>query len=151
MQARAKEAPKGKSSAPGVFLDKRRGRWRVRTLERWNSKRYSLGSASTREEAEAIQQSCFPRLQAAADDGRFDEEVTAVKAELTAQVRWSCYLLLDSSVAMHRVATMAGKPIIPLGGFVTCGASTSHWLCMKCALLTWPCWLPAGRCTMTVS
>lgn len=76
----------GESTLPGVYYSKGKDIWVVRTLVRWGVTRRLLASAGSREEAKAIQENCFPRLKKAADEGRFEEEFTAVKAELKAQV-----------------------------------------------------------------
>lgn len=100
--AQAKAAAEGKSTLPGVFYDKNWGRWRVRTPQRWGVKRQVLASASSREEAEAIQKTYFSRLQDAATEGRFDEEIAAIIATLKAQVLHSvCYFLALTVALIH--------------------------------------------------
>ena len=89
MQARAKAGADGKSPVAGVY--RHRDRWQVQTLHRWGVKQQRhLGSFKSREEAEFIAATYFPRLEAAAAAGApsFEEELAAVKAELRVQVRW---------------------------------------------------------------
>lgn len=82
MQAHAEAAAEGKSALPGVTFSKMRGIWTVRPLARWGDiPRHMHWVAGSRAKAEAIQRTYFPRLEAAAAEGRFDEEFAAVKAE----------------------------------------------------------------------
>ena len=56
----------------------------------WGVERRELVPFKSREEAELIAATYFPRLEAAAAAGipSFEEELAAVKAELRVQVRW---------------------------------------------------------------
>lgn len=79
----------GKSPLPGVSYSARRGVWTVRPLPRWGVQPRSVHwVAGSREEAELIQKQCFPRLEAAAGEGRISEEFAAVRNEIRAQVRF---------------------------------------------------------------
>jgi hypothetical protein len=65
-------------------------------LRGWGVERRELVPFKSREEAELIAATYFPRLEAAAAAGipSFEEELAAVKAELRVQVRWwivPCY------------------------------------------------------------
>lgn len=78
---------RGKSSVPGVYFDTNKWRkWRVRTLARWGPPRRWLEACRSQKEAEAIQMRFFPRLEAAAAAGKFDEEFARVKAEIVNEV-----------------------------------------------------------------
>lgn len=87
MQADAKAVAAGKSVVPGVKRHARGVRWIVTTLFRWDVKQRHMAYTWTKEEAEAIARTYHPRLQAAAAEGRIEEEFAAVKAELRSQVR----------------------------------------------------------------
>lgn len=94
LQAQSKAADEGKSTLPGVTFSKMRGIWTVRPLTRWGDEpRHVHWVAGSRVEAEAIQEKFFPRLEAAAAEGRFGEEFAAVKAEIRAKVRGACDIL----------------------------------------------------------
>lgn len=86
MQAQAKAEAEGKSAVRGVFRCKTTKRWSLRTLQKWGPKQRRLATANTREEAEVLAETYFPRLKAAAADGKFDDEFAAVRAEIKAQV-----------------------------------------------------------------
>ena len=75
-----------KSSVPGVSFDTRSGKWRVGSLQRWGVKSQSLAYAISQAAAEKIVATHFPRLVAAAAEGKLQEEIVAVRAELKAQV-----------------------------------------------------------------
>ena len=77
----------GKSEVSGVTYNTRSGAWEVKALQRWGVKRRKLAGAPSREEAGAIAKTSFPRLVAAAADGMFDDEFSAAKAEIKAQVQ----------------------------------------------------------------
>ena len=79
----------GKSTVSGVTFIKQKCAWRVFTLRRWGAKQRLVVQLRSREEAEEIARTQFPRLEAAAADGRFEQVLAAVRAELKAQVRWS--------------------------------------------------------------
>ena len=88
VQAQAAATAEGASQLPGVSYSKRRGVWTVRPLSRWNVQpRYAHWVASSRAGAESIQAMSFPRLEAAAAEGRADEEYVLVREELHEQVR----------------------------------------------------------------
>lgn len=87
MQADAKAAAAGKSLVLGVTRHSQGVRWIVTTLLRWDVKQRHMAYACTKEEAEAIARAYHPRLQAAAAEGRIEEEFAAVKAELRSPVR----------------------------------------------------------------
>lgn len=85
MQAQAKAVADGKSAVPGVNYDASSRRWFLQTLLQWGVKRRHLMYASSREEAEILAATYHPRLKAAADEDRFDDEFDALKAELAAE------------------------------------------------------------------
>lgn len=71
---------------------------------RWGVGQHTLACRGSQAEAEALAATYFSRLEVAAAEGRFDEEFTAVKAELRAEVRWLCFLA--STVACHSNAPL---------------------------------------------
>ena len=87
LQIRAKTVADGKSAVAGVHAYG--DRWQVKTPHRWGVKQRHLAYVNTREEAELIAATYSPRLKAAAATGgtSFEEELSAVKAELRVQVR----------------------------------------------------------------
>ena len=82
MQAQLDAVAKGKSAVVGVSYHKGIRRWIIQTRRRWVNKSHHLATAGSREEAEAIVGAYFPRLEAAAAEGRFVDELETVKAEL---------------------------------------------------------------------
>lgn len=82
VQAQAKAVTEGKSAVAGVTYHKHIRRWCVQTLSRWGVQHRHLATAKSREEAEAIAATYYPRLQAAAAEGSFEEEFVTVKASL---------------------------------------------------------------------
>ena len=87
VQAGAKAVADGKSAVAGVH---RHGdRWKVVTLQGWGLPARYVASFGSQEEARLVATTYFPRLEAAAAAGgpSFEEELSAVKAELRVQVR----------------------------------------------------------------
>lgn len=72
----------GKSAVTGVSYDRRSGVWVVNTRQVWGVKQRQLATAKTRERAEALAETYFPRLEAAAAEGIFNEAFAAARAEV---------------------------------------------------------------------
>lgn len=79
---RAKQEKRG--SFTGVHQTQG-GKWRVLTLLSWGVRQRILAMSNTREEADAIIEKYFPRLEAAAADGTFDLEFEKVDDEVIAE------------------------------------------------------------------
>lgn len=89
MQARypfqEEAAAEGKSTVSDVMYHTA-STWGVKTLQWGGVERQSLGYFSSQEEAEAVAETYFPRLEAAAAEGKLDDALAEVRAELAAQV-----------------------------------------------------------------
>jgi len=63
------------------------GKWRVLTLHSWGVRQRILAVSNTREEADAIIEKYFPRLEAAAANGTFDLEFEKVDDAVIAEMK----------------------------------------------------------------
>lgn len=86
MQVKERVVAEGKSAVTGVSYDRRTGMWVVNTRQVWGVKQRQLATARTRERAEALAETYFPRLEAAAADDRFNEALAAARAEVKCNV-----------------------------------------------------------------
>lgn len=106
MQVQAKLLADGKSPVTGVTYDPGARKWLAFTSVRWSDRRSQLACVKTREAAEAVANTYFPRLEAAVAEGKYEEELAAVKADLRAQVIGS--LICDCTEIRHSIEMPLG-------------------------------------------
>lgn len=127
--AQAAAEGKGKSRVPGVTYEASRSkRWIVNTQKSLGN--CFLTSAGSQEEAEAISATCIPRLEVAADEGRLEGELAALKAMFKAAVRRAfpnCILDYRMSVRSIRQIYVNHRR---QGSFLPMRLSIHHAICL---------------------